>query len=164
MTGYVCEHCPLAFEVGYYVYWDLSGGCVKYVCRYCGTMHKIEHKERLPDMLYALDGPIRAMVEVPLHTCVGESVLVTQLPITEDSWRLVGPLPTAETYLRGFFVVPHRAQAVRLDRLACVHCGRIGGLVSREWPLDADAKWPSFGDQCPVCQSPLRWVYIDTIN
>jgi hypothetical protein len=29
MTGYVCDRCPLAFEVGYYRYWDLSGGFVK---------------------------------------------------------------------------------------------------------------------------------------
>ena len=163
MTGYVCEHCPLAFEVGWYGYWDLSGGSVIYVCRYCGTMHKIEHKERKPDMLYSLDGPIRTMVEVPLQTYDGKTIFSTQLPITEDSWRLVGPLPTAETLLRGFRLI-RRAQAVRADQIACDQCGGVGGLVSNEWPLDADGKWPPFGDHCPVCQSPLQWVYVATIN
>jgi hypothetical protein len=164
LTGYVCDRGPLAFEVGYYGYWDLSGGCVKYVCCHCGTMHKIEHLQRQPDTLYAAPGPVRAMVEEPLDTGDGQTHTTPRLPITDDSWRLVGPLPTAEEFLQGLFILPRRAQAVALDRVACGHCGRVGGLVSREWPLSAAGEWPAFGENCPVCTGPLRWVYVDTIN
>jgi hypothetical protein len=164
MTGYVCKRCPLAFEVGYYGYWDLSGGCVKYICRHCGTMHKIEHRQRQPDMLFALAGPIRSMVDVPFETHDGKTYSSLRLPLTEDSWQAVGPLPTADQYLRGLFILPDRAQAVALDHVACAHCGRAGGLLSNEWPLGADGSWPSFGENCPVCKGDLQSVYVACIN
>ena len=164
MTGYVCDRCPLAFEVGYYAYWDLSGGCVKYVCRHCGTMHKIEHLQRQPDRLYAAPGPIRAMVEELVDAGGGKTDAVLRLPLKDDEWRLLGPLPTAEEFLQGLFILPLRAQAVALERIACGHCKRVGGLVSREWPLTAAGEWPAFGESCPVCTGSLRWVYVDTIN
>jgi hypothetical protein len=164
MTGYARDRCPLAFEIGYYGYWDLSGGCVKYICRHCGTMHKIEHLQRQSDMLYAVDGPVRSMVEVPVESADGETHKLLRLPITHESWRLVGPLPTAAEFLQGLFILPRRAQAVMLDRIPCAHCQRVGGLVSREWPLSAAGTWPAFGESCPVCRGPLRWVYVETIN
>jgi hypothetical protein len=73
MNGYVCNNCPLAFEVGYYGYWELSGGCVRYVCRHCGTMHQIEHLQNQPDMLFAVAGPIRSMVEDTFVSYDGET-------------------------------------------------------------------------------------------
>jgi hypothetical protein len=164
VIGYVCDRCPLAFEVGWYGYWDLSGGCVKYICRHCGTMHKIEHLQLQPDMLYKAPGPVRAMVEVPFESVGGETHTMTRLPITDESWCLVGPLPTAAEYLKGMFILPDRAQAIALDCLACAHCGVVGGLVSSEWPLSAAGTWPAFGECCPVCVGPLQWVYVDTIN
>ena len=164
MTGYVCERCPLAFEVGYYGYWERPGGCVKYVCRHCGTMHKVEHLPGRPDMLFSLPGPIRSMVEVPFETPDGGTGSDSHLPVTDGMWQPVGPLPTAGEHLRGRFVLPDRARAVGLDRVACAHCGCAGGLVSREWPLAPDGSWPSFGESCPVCKGDLQWVYVDTIN
>ena len=164
MTGYVCDRCPLAFEVGYYGYWDLSGGCVKYVCRNCGTMHKIEHRQHQPDMLFVAEGPIRTMAEEQIELPDGRTDTSLWLPITDESWRLVGALQTADKNLQGRFILPDRAQAVALDRLACGHCGEAGGLMSREWPLDSNGNWPAFGDNCPVCDGPLQWVYADTIN
>ncbi len=164
MTGYVCQRCPLAFEVGYYGYWDLSGGCVKYVCRLCGTMHKIEHLQRKPDMLFALSGPIRRMVDVSFETPNGETHSSQHLPVIDESWLFVGTLPTAAKYLEGMFILPIRAQAVTLEHLACAHCGGIGGLVSNAWPLAADGSSPMFGESCPVCKEELQWVYVDTIN
>lgn len=152
MTGYVCDRCPLAFEVGCYGYWDLSGGCAKYVCRHCGTMHKIEHLQRRPDSLHAVDGPIRAMVETPLEAYDGQTHTSLHLPITEESWRLVGLVPTGEECQPGQLILPNCPQAV-LDRVACAYCNRVGGLVS-----------PAIGDNCPVCAGPLQWVYFDTIN
>jgi hypothetical protein len=164
MVGYVCERCPLAFEVGDHHYEDLSGGCVKYVCRHCGTMHKIEHLQRQPDMLFALPGPIRSMVGVPFETHDGGTDSSPHLPVTEEMWQPVGQLPTADEYLQGLFILPDRAQAVALDRVACASCGCVGGLVSQGWPLASDGSCPSFGESCPVCKGDLRWVYVDTIN
>jgi hypothetical protein len=164
VTGYVCDRCPLAFEVGYYGYWDLSGGSVTYVCRHCGTMHKIEHLERQLHQLYTAPGPIRAMVEVVLDTGDGRVHTSPGLPLTDDSWQLVGPLPTAQKFLQGWFILPERAQAVALERVPCAHCQGLGGLVSHEWPLSAAGTWPCFGESCPVCAGPLRLVYVDTIN
>jgi len=164
MVGLVCERCPLAFEVGYYGYWDLSGGCVKYICRHCGTMHKIEHLQCQEDILFALDGPIRAMVEEPWVTPDGETQSESHLPVTEDSWRMIGTLPTAIEFLQGWFILPVRAQAVALDRVTCAHCGCVGGLLSREWPLKADGTKPELEDNCPVCGEHLKWLYLHTIN
>ncbi len=162
MTGYACDRCPLAFEVGYVAYWDLSGGCVNYVCRHCGTMHKIEHLRCQPDMLYSAMGPVLAMIEEPLDTGNGKWPTAPRLPISDDSWRLIGPLPTAEEYLQGFFVIPRRGQAVVLEEIACGYCGRIGGLVSHEWPLNANGRWPWFEENCPVCSGLLRFVYVSS--
>ena len=156
MNAYICENCPLAFEVGWYGYWDLPGGCVTYVCSHCGTMHKIEHLEQQPDMLYAVDGPTREMVEEPLNTCDG-----LRLPIS--AWRLVGPLPTAAVFLKGWFILLTRAQAVALDQVTCAHCERVGGLVSLEWPL-TPAGEPVLRENCPVCMGTLRFMYLDIIN
>jgi len=164
MTGYVCDRCPLAFEVGYYGYWDLSGGCVKYVCCHCGTMHKIEHLQQQPDMLYAALGPIRAMTEVPFEMPDGKTHASLHLPLAEDSWRLVGPLPTAEEYMQGLFILPDRAQAVSRERVGCGYCGLAGGLLSNEWPSGDYGEHPAFGDNCPVCQGLVHVVYVDTIN
>jgi hypothetical protein len=164
MTGYVCDSCPLAFEVGWYGYWDLSGGCIKYVCRHCGTMHKIEHLQRQPDMVFAAPGPIRAMVEELLYLPDGQTHTTLYLPLAEDSWRLVGPLPTADEYLQGLFILPDRAQAVALGRVACGYCGQVGGLLSSVWPRGENGLCPAFGDNCPVCRGPVYEVYVDTIN
>jgi hypothetical protein len=127
-------------------------------------MYKIEHRKQQPDILFALPGPIRAMEEVSFETHLGETVSMPQLPVTEDMWHSVGPLPTADEYLNGSFILPHRAQAVALDRVACANCGCVGGLVSQRWPAAEDDSWPSFGENCPVCNGALRWVYDDTIN
>lgn len=164
MNCYACDRCPLAFEVGYYGYWDLSGGCVKYVCRHCGTMHKIEHVQRQPDMLYAADGPIRALVEERLEMGDGQTHTSLRLPIRDSSWKLIGPLPTAEEFLQGMFILPRRAQAVALERVACDYCKQVGGLVSHEWPLSASGEWPAFGESCPLCMGLLRCVYVEIIN
>ncbi len=164
MTGYVCDRCPLAFEVGYYGYWDLSGGCVQYVCRRCGTMHKVEHLQNQPDMLFALDAPIRGMVDLPFQSSDGTEQSHPHLPVADDSWRAVGPLPTAVEYMRGMFVLPDRAMAAALGTVACHYCGTVGGLVSYRWPLSPEGTWPSFGDRCPVCRGDLRESYVDTIN
>ena len=35
MRGYLCERCPLAFEIGGYAFWELDGRREQAVCRAC---------------------------------------------------------------------------------------------------------------------------------
>jgi hypothetical protein len=164
MTCYICHNCPVVFEIGYYGYWDTVGGCVKYVCKYCGTMHKIEHESGKPDLLSAVDGPIRELKYSTVTNPDKSTFEDPYIPVTEDSWKLIGPLPTGEEFLGDLFILPHRAKAVELSRIHCAYCRREGGLVTNEWPLDRDGNWPIFGDNCPVCHSTIDSVYHDTIN
>jgi hypothetical protein len=163
MTCYVCKHCPLAFEVGYYGYWDLSGCCSQYVCCACGTMHRIDHRDGKPDVLFALNGPISAMIQVVREDCAGQEFNSSELPITEDSWRRIGELPTPAELQRER-VIPNRACGIDLEGLRCSFCGTVGRLVSHEWPTDKKGNWPVFGDRCPMCGQALELVYVNTIN
>lgn len=163
MTGYTCKRCPLAFEIGYYVYWDLSGGCSQYVCCECGTMHRIDHRDGQPDVLFALAGPISVMIDVVHEDYAGNKFSSPALPISEDSWKRIGDLPTSED-LQCEPVIPKRIVGVQLDRLPCSFCEKLGQLVSHEWPTDAQGNWPAFGDGCPKCGEKLELVYVSTIN
>lgn len=135
MIGYECGRCPLAFEVGYYGYWDLSGGCVKYVCRHCGTMHKTEHVVGQPDLLYSLAGPIRGMVEETIELN-GETHTTRHLSIADSDWRLLGPLPTADEFVRGLFILPDRIKASAVEQAVCGHCNKTGSLGSGKLSKD----------------------------
>lgn len=162
MIGYICKRCPLAFEVGYTVYWDLSGGCRKLICRHCGTMHKIEHLDQKPDLLFALAGPIRSMVDERFDLHDGDTIYHPRLPDDAESWRTVGPLPTAIEYLHGPFVLPDRARMGALDQVTCAHCGCAGVLVPDEWSSGLGRGSNSFGEDCPVCKGALESVYVST--
>jgi hypothetical protein len=163
MTCYTCKRCPLAFQVGYYGYWDLTGCCSQYVCCACGTMHKIEHLNGKPDVLFALAGPIPALVDVIIKDCAGKAHTMRQLPIGPDSWRRIGELPTFPE-LKEQRIFPKRVSGLQLDRLSCSFCGVVGQLVSHEWPRDSKGNWPQFGDGCPMCGEKLDLEYVDTIN
>src|SRR5687768_2886456 len=118
MTAYECKHCPLAFQVGYYGYWDLSGCCSQYVCGACGTMHRIDHRHRRPDVLFAQPGPILAMIDVVREDCAGQKFSSLELLITEDSWCRVGELSTSPE-LQCERSVPNRTAGVQLEQVAC---------------------------------------------
>jgi hypothetical protein len=163
MNGFACKTCPLAFEVGYYGRWDLSGCCSQYVCCQCGTMHRIEHPNGKPDVLFALAAPIEAMIEVVRKDFAGQEFNFTELPVSEHSWRRIGELPTSRV-LQDERVFPKRASGVQLDRLRCSFCATVGRLVSLEWPKDDNGNWPIFGDRCPKCGEKLVVVYVTTIN
>lgn len=154
MTGYICQRCPLAFEVGFSCYQDLTGGCVQVVCHHCGTIHKIEFPNGKRDTLYALAGPILATAEIQ-----SEMHSSNYLAFAWDSWRLLGTLPTIRDLRRGTLI--DRVGALELDSIACAHCQRVGGLGCRKNPRLADSPWAWFGDNCPVCNGPLECVYID---
>ncbi len=151
MVGYFCERCPLAFEVGYRVYWDLDGACAQYVCRHCGTMHRIDHSPERPEMVFTAAGPVRFMVSKP--SGANETLLAFLQPsLPEVLWQAVGCLPAADPDPQGTSIRPADAWPSRLGHVVCAYCGIAEGLVSGE----------SFGDNCPVCQSDLQAVYVDS--
>src|SRR3954470_17579013 len=60
MRGYLCERCPLAFEIGGYAFWELDGRLEQAVCRSCGTMHRLTER-RGGCKITALSGPVRSI-------------------------------------------------------------------------------------------------------
>jgi hypothetical protein len=147
MRAFVCDRCPLAFEVGGHSYWDLTGCCQQVVCTACGTMHRLE-EQRGECRVLALPGPIRRLPLVEKFDATGYKYEDYEWPYTPADWQLVG----------------HARDVNDFERLACSRCGQIGHLVSLEWPRNACGEWPIFGDQCPLCGGPLPWVYDDTCN
>ena len=162
MTGYVCKGCPIAFEIGWHGYRDGSGCCSQYVCCACGTMHFIEHVYGQPDVLFALPGPIPAMVEVTGDDGSGEKFTDLHLPFPAESWRRIGELPTAPAVQHGG-KAQDRIHAVALERIVCAFCGTSGRLVSEEWPTDERGNWPVFGERCPRCGGELESIYVTSI-
>ena len=161
MTGYTCKRCPLAFEIGWCMAWDCSCVYVKYICRYCGTMHESQHREPQPDSLYAMNGPILAM-EIETFTGLDGQVFNHPHLRLIDDWRLVGSLPIISQPADDRCLLLNRAKSVDLNRLSCANCGEVGGLISNEWPLDSNGKRPVFGENCPVCDGRLIGEYVST--
>ena len=65
-TIWECEFCHLSFMVGWYHYHDFSRGYAAkthLVCKYCGTMHAIEHaitlgvRAKAEDSVTVMDHP-----------------------------------------------------------------------------------------------------------
>jgi hypothetical protein len=147
MRAFRCDRCPLVFEVGRYVFWDLTGQREQVVCTSCGTMHRLEEQHGVCRVL-ALTGPVRQLLLVKRVDATGFEYEDYEWPYSPDDWREVG----------------RAADPTALERLACSRCGAAGTLVSLEWPRDADGNWPVFGERCPLCGGPLPWVYDITIN
>jgi hypothetical protein len=126
-------------------------------------MHRIEHVYGEPDVLFALPGPIRAMVDVTGGDVSGEKFTHRDLPYSAQSWRQIGELETAPAVQHGGNAQV-RFHAVALERLVCAFCGTSGRLVSNEWPTDERGNWPVFDERCPRCGDELESVYVSTIN
>jgi hypothetical protein len=103
------------------------------------------------------------MTDIIREDYLGQKFSSPGLPISEDSWRRIGELPTS-LELQRELVIPKRIAGVQLGQLACSFCGKIGRLVSRYWPTDAQGNWPVFGEGCPRCGEKLELVYVNTIN
>jgi hypothetical protein len=141
VVGYVCDQCPLAFEIGEYAYWDLTGSCTKAVCARCGVMHRLE-KQRGAGRLLALPMPIRSLPLVTRLSAWGDGSEVTdyEWPYAENDWELIANFPVAPP----------------LEQLACARCEASGQLKDE---LRSDEN-----ERCPVCQGSLASVYFDTVN
>ena len=126
-------------------------------------MHRIEHRNGKPDVLFALAGPITALVEVIREDVAGKAHRLRELPIGPESWRRIGQLPTSPELQRER-IIPRRISGVQLDRLSCSFCEAVGRLVMYEWK-DSEGNWQQFGDGCcPKCREKLDLEYVDTIN
>jgi hypothetical protein len=155
MTGYHCCHCPIAFEIGAYGYWDTAGHCVKLVCAHCGTMSMAE-TERTTTTLSVQPGPMLAMVTETRKDCADHNFEFTSLPYL--AWQLVGAVPTPPNPL---LLERSRPFTDWLKTLTCAHCGNRGQLVAR---LAATDTSDGFVEHCPLCSKPIDLVYVDTIN
>jgi hypothetical protein len=142
VVGYKCDRCPIAFEVGDYAYWSLTGKCVKAVCGRCGTMHRLE-SERGVSRVLALPGPIRSLPLVTRPSGWGDGTQVTdyEWPFAKTDWQVVAELPAD----------------AELGSVACGRCGVLGCLVCQE-EINAG------GERCPVCGEQLFGAYFDTVN
>jgi hypothetical protein len=142
VVAYTCDRCPLAFEVGEYAYWSLTGRCVRVVCGGCGTMHRLE-SERGVCRVLALPGPIRSLPLVMRPSGWGDGTQHQdyEWPFVESDWQEVWWFPTDP----------------ELEQLTCGRCGVAGRLSSLE---QVNAR----GEVCPVCDRRLSGVFYDTVN
>ncbi len=161
MEAYFCENCPLAFEIGGYLHWDLSGGTDLLVCTACGVMHRlIFHEARgCHDMqtgtseLFVLPNPIRQIKTVSRDNGCGQQIKAYEWPYEESDWIKVGVFENRQP----------------LDSLTCHHCQSQGKLVSHEKPENEFGLWPVFKNEhgelyCPVCRGLLESLYFEIIN
>lgn len=172
MRGYLCDRCPLAFEIGGYAFWELDGRLEQAVCRACGTMHRLTERRGVCEVT-ALPGPVRALPLIKRTAewyaarydqealellarwggnpwpAPGEESSDYEWPFTETDWQSVGS---------------HPGGIAALGRLDCSRCGAAGRMQSLEWPPHPDGFWVSFRDECPVCGGPMPFLYDSTVN
>jgi hypothetical protein len=158
MRGYLCEHCPLAFEIGGYDIYSLNniegyefqshdGRREQAVCRACGTMHRLTELN-VSCKITALPGPVRSSPLVRRVDDTGYEYEDIEWP-AEEKWEPVGEHPGGIDALR---------------QLACVRCGAAGQMQSLTFPPHPDGFWLSFRGVCPLCGGPMPWLYDTTIN
>lgn len=157
MEAFLCNQCPLAFEIGGYVHWDLSGGTDLLVCTACGVMHRlIFHEARgCYDMqtgtseLFVLPNPIRQIKTVSRDNGCGQQIEAYEWPYKESDWIKVAEFENLPA----------------LGVLICHHCQMPGKLVSRERPENEFGRWPIFRDKdgelyCPICKGAIESLYL----
>jgi hypothetical protein len=113
-------------------------------------MHRIDHRHGEPDVLFALDGPIREMKMVVREDYAGKQFITPELPIN-DSWHRVTQLPTPKK-LQSERVIPKRMAGVDLVYVACAYCNELGRLTPSGDSVD----------RCPCCSGSLELVYVDS--
>jgi hypothetical protein len=172
MRGYLCERCPLAFEIGGYLAWENSDMREQAVCRACGTVHRLTERRGVCEVT-ALPGPVRSVALVTRsaawyaarydetilellaqaggNVCPrpGEASHYYEWPFTEDDWQPVGR---------------HPGGIAALGQLACSRCGAAGQMQSLTLPPHPDGFWVSFRDVCPLCGGPMPFLYDATVH
>lgn len=170
--GYLCERCPLFFEIGGYAFWELDGQLEEAVCRACGTMHRLTERRGVCEVT-TLPGPVRGLPRVAktaewftshydettlellaafgvnTKPVPGEESSDYEWPFTEADWQPVGR---------------HPGGIKALGQLACARCGATGQMQSLEFPPHPDGFWVSFREVCPLCGGPMPFLYDDTVN
>src|SRR5262245_6745173 len=90
LRGYFCERCPLAFEIGGYLFWSLDGRREQAVCRACGTMHRLTEENGVCQIA-ALPGPVRSLPLVKKVDTTGYEYEDYEWPA--EQWEPVGEHP-----------------------------------------------------------------------
>jgi hypothetical protein len=109
-------------------------------------MHSIVQNHGEPDILSAIEGPIRKMAEIVYEW---NDQQLTRLELPPLEWRIIRTLPRiSDSY-----------QTVQTQDIACTHCHKSGGLVTLEWGDDATDKLPH-RELCPVCSKDCECAYV----
>ena len=161
MQAFLCTNCPLAFEIGHYLYWGLDGGTDRLVCIKCGTMHWLDFRK--PEgaaendagttTFRALPEPIREIRTVTRKTEFGDEFEDYEWPFENNDWLTVDSWSGRQS----------------IETLICNHCQTSGKLISLEHPKTDEGCWPIFRDKdgdehCPVCDGPIECLYDVTVN
>lgn len=161
MQAFLCKQCPLAFEIGGFVHWDLTGTTNQMVCMACGVMHRLIFHEALDghetstgtSELYALPSPIRQIKKTSRDIGDGQQIPDYEWPYTKNDWVKVAEFENRQSF----------------EALTCHHCQTPGRLVSRTRPQNEFGRWPAFRDAngkfyCPICKGPIETLYCYLIN
>jgi hypothetical protein len=148
LRGYLCKRCPLAFEIGGFLFWDLDGRREQAVCRVCGTMHRLTEEENGICHVAALPGPVRSLPLVKKVDSTGYEYEDYEWP-AENEWKPVGK---------------HPGGIDSLGQLACARCDAAGKMQSLTLPSHPDGFWLSFREVCPLCDGPMPCLYDTTVN
>ena len=161
IQAFVCTHCPLAFEIGWYSYWDFEGDTGRLVCVRCGTMHRLDFlKKSASDSdetgtttYLALPEPVRKVSRVFKETILGDRFQDYEWPFGEDDWLTVSTWSGRRPF----------------TELSCNRCGEHGTLISLGLPKTSEGLWPVFRQHdntylCPLCSNPIGMIYDETIN
>lgn len=141
MHSYFCQKCPVAFEIGHSLKWDLDGFVDRLVCTSCGTMHELHFQKASPwsDDYHTGSSELFAL---PGRICTPEDLN----GITD--WKKVGDFQNRPS----------------LESLTCNHCASQGRLISLEKPESKDGCWPIFRTKDGVFHCPLCGEIIDLIS
>lgn len=174
LQAFVCEKCPLGFEIGSFTDWELSGWTKLLVCVRCGTMHRLCFarsdgpvdftSDNLVPLrsapgtteLYALPGPIVDQLPETTRNWFGKTVERYRDPATwhsTDDWLLVRRWDTQEDF----------------PMMNCSNCDQDACLICLEHPTNENGEWPAFRDsegetQCPLCGEKITMICDTTVN
>ena len=139
MDTFLCECCKLAFEVGGHMYWELDGRCEQFVCRKCGTMHRLEEAAQGSQLL-SLTGP--ASIEI---------VKPKSGPQEMAFWEHIWSFAQTDWQQHEFFP----CNIENLQQINCINCHQSIPIKDEVLPEN---------ERCPRCTHPMTFLYHTTVN
>lgn len=141
-VGYICNCCPLAFEVGDHASQIQPSESISAVCGNCGTMHWLEIEQGVC-RVFALPTPIRSLPLVMRDSGWGDGSQIEdyEWPFAASDWQIVTELPAGALW----------------ESITYGRCKVVGRLALLE-------QIKGNKERCPVCSEPLMAAYYDTVN